>query len=60
VNALYSKVRATGIEEKEENNLLIKRYIQLIKYSKPSLIQLQLILISENPDRNMKNEKFCS
>jgi hypothetical protein len=28
--------------------------------SKPSLIQLQLIWISDSLDRNMKNEKFCS
>jgi hypothetical protein len=32
-------------------------YAVTIKYSKPSLIRLQLIRISDNPDRNMKNEK---
>jgi hypothetical protein len=30
------------------------------KYSKPSLIWLQLIWMSNSPDRNMKNEKCCS
>jgi hypothetical protein len=29
-------------------------------YSKLSIIRLQLIRVSDNPDRNMKNEKCCS
>jgi hypothetical protein len=29
-------------------------------YSKPSLIRLQLIRMSDNPDGNMKNAKSCS
>jgi hypothetical protein len=34
--------------------------IRKCKYSKPSLIRLQLIRMSDNPDRNMKSEKCCS
>jgi hypothetical protein len=29
-------------------------------WSKPSIIRLQLIRVSDNEHRNMKNEKFCS
>jgi hypothetical protein len=29
-------------------------------YSEPLLIRLQLIVISDNPDRNTRNEKCCS
>jgi hypothetical protein len=32
----------------------------ILIYSKPSLIRLQLIRMSDNPDRKMKNEQFCS
>jgi hypothetical protein len=32
----------------------------LRKYSKLSLIRLQLTWMSDSPDRNMKNEKLCS
>jgi hypothetical protein len=32
----------------------------VLKYSKPSLIQLQLLHILDNLDQNMKNENFCS
>jgi hypothetical protein len=37
-------------------NLLCK----LKNYCKPSLKRLPLIPVSDNPDRIMKNEKFCS
>jgi hypothetical protein len=31
-----------------------------LRYGKPSLIRLQLIWMSDNPDSSMKNEKFSS
>jgi hypothetical protein len=33
---------------------------KVLKYSKPWLGRLQLIRMSDNPDRNLKNEKCCS
>jgi hypothetical protein len=35
-------------------------YLNFHYYSKLSLIRLQLTRMSDNPDRNMENEKFCS
>jgi hypothetical protein len=45
---------------------IIVKFVQVYKashlwqYSKPSLIRLQLLRVWDNPDRNMKCEKYCS
>jgi hypothetical protein len=57
-----NKLKELKLAQKSKNFVTSYQILKtcLCSYSKPSLILLQLIRMSDNPDGNMKKEKCCS